>query len=379
MNKRPTIHLFADVLGGFGGIETYLDALARRLATEQVPVRIAVSLNSPAPFLNELELLGISVYKQPAVPGDRWCVRQRLLVRHVARHVKPGDWVFCVRQPMPAVYLPLVRAIHRQGGKVAASWMFAPEYLPAPPGALGKCFKKAISETDAVISVSECTRHQFADMYDYSGPIKVVRYHNIERLHKSIPIPSNLPICIGFIGRIAVEQKNLDTIIKAYQLLVDRRDDVVFNFYGGGEIDALRSIVAAAGLEDVVRLHGHYDHRRDLPKIMAKNHLFVYTSRFEGGPCFSLLELLQAGRFVVTSPVGGIPDIYSGRPDIGVLVSPSNPDEITAALDHAIDRFVAGEIDPDRIRSVYESHFTDDKAHGQWLEALGLLKSNIVK
>lgn len=373
VRMRPVIHLFADVLGDYGGIETYLDALARRLATDGWNVRIAVSLNEPARFLDEIEALGVPVYRQPRVPGDRWHVRQRLLVRHVARQVRPGDWVYCVRQPMAAVYLPLVRAIHARGGKVAASWMFAPEFLAAPSGALGRSFKRAVAETDVVISVSECTRDQFAKMYDYRGPVAVVRYHNFELMPESIKLPPNSPICIGFLGRIAIEQKNLDTILEAYRLLGAARSNVVFNFHGGGgDIEAFGKMVATAGLGDLVRLHGPYDHRRDLRAIMARNHLFIYTSRYEGGPCFSLLELLQAGRFVVTSPVGGIPDIYDGRPEIGTLVTEAGPEAIAAALEDAIDRLIAGEIKPTRIRDVYHTHFTGDIAHRQWLAALGL-------
>src|SRR3954471_13941891 len=109
----PTIFLFADVLGGFGGIETYLDALARRLHADGWSVRIAVSLNAAAPFLDDLRALGIPVYVQPRLPGDRWHVRQRMLVWRMARGLRPGDWVYCVRQPMAAVYLPLVRAAHK--------------------------------------------------------------------------------------------------------------------------------------------------------------------------------------------------------------------------------------------------------------------------
>jgi glycosyltransferase involved in cell wall biosynthesis len=329
---RPTVHLFADVLGGFGGIETYLDALARRLSAERWAVRVAVSLNAPAPFLDALEALGVPVYRQPRVPGDRWNVRQRLLARHVARSVRPGDWVYCVRQPMPGVYLPLVRAVHRRGGKVAASWMLAPEFLPPPAGRAGADFKRAVAETDAVISVSECTRGQFSEVYGYAGPVAVVRYHNAELLPGIVPLPASPPFRIGFLGRIAIAQKGLGTIVQAYRRLADRRGDVLFDFHGGGEdLEALRAMVAGAGLSDRVRLHGPYDHRRDLAGIVAQSHLFIYTSRFEGGPCFSLLELLQAGRFVVTSPVGGIPDIYAGCPEIGTLVDAADPEAIAAA------------------------------------------------
>lgn len=367
------IWLFSDILTGLGGIESYLDALARQLVGEHRPVRVAVSLNGPAPFLDELEMLGVPVYRQPYVPGDRWHVRQRLLVRHVARRVRPGDWVYCVRQPMAGVYLPLIRAVHKRGGKVAASWMLAPEFLPPPAGALGASFKKAVAATDAVISVSECTRNQFDRMYDYRGRVSIVRYHNIELMPAGIPLPSCPPIAIGFLGRIAIEQKNLDTILEAYRRLAALRADIVFNVHGdGSDFAKFRAMVTSAGLGDRVRLHGPYDHRRDLTEIMARNHLFVYTSRYEGGPCFSLLELLQAGRFVVTSPVGGIPDIYDGRPEIGTMVLASDPDAIAAALDDAIDRLLADKIHSAPIRAVYDKHFANDIAHAQWLLALGL-------
>jgi len=371
--RRPTIFLFADVLGGFGGIETYIDALARRLAADGWPIHVKVCLNGPAPFLAGLEHIGVPVYRQPRVPGDRWQVRQRLLVRRVVSKVEPGDWVYCVRQPMPEIYLPLVRAVHARGGKIAASWMFAPEFLPPPPGRLGDDFRQAVRETDVVVSVAECTRAQFSEQYGYAGPVAVVRYHNIEIFDAPVPLPPSPPFGIGYMGRIDIDHKNLDTILASCRELAKRRADVVFNFHGGGQdLDRFRAMVAEAGLGDHVSVHGAYDHRRDLPQIIAANHMFVYTSRFEGGPCFALVELLQAGRYVVTSPVGGIPDIYEGRPAIGELVPAGDPRNIADAFERALTRIAQGAVDPAAIRAVYEREFREPVAHRQWLDALDL-------
>jgi glycosyltransferase involved in cell wall biosynthesis len=369
--NRPTIHLFADVLAGFGGIETYLDALARRLRADDWPLRVAVSLNGPAPFLEDLKALGIAVYVQPPIPGDRWQVRQRLLIRHIARQLNPGDWVYCVRQPMPEIYLSLVRSVHRKGAKLAASWMFAPEFLPPPPGRVGESFKTAVRETDAVISVSECTRGQFHDVYEYNGPVRVVRYHNREFFREPVALPGAPPYQIGYLGRIDIRQKNLDTILAAFRLLFDRRRDVRLNLHGGGsDMARMQSLIEESGLSDRVALHGRYDHRRDLAEIVARNHLFIHTSRFEGGPCFSLLELLQAGRFVVASPVGGIPDIYGKRPDLGALVACDDPIAIADALERAITRIASGNLDTRYMRKVYADEFSEAIAHRQWLAAL---------
>lgn len=367
------IWLFSDVLVGLGGIETYLDALARTLHAERRPFRIAVSLNGPAPFLDDLEALGIDVYRQPRVPGDRFKVRQRLLVRHVARQLTPGDWVFCVRQPMPGVYLPLVRAAHARGAKVAASWIFAPEFLPPPPGRAGRDFCRAVAETDAVVSVSECAKHQYADVYGYTGPVKVVRYHNRPLFETTVPLPPGPPWAIGFTGRIDIHQKNLDTILAAFALVRQARQDVVLNIHGGGpDLERFRAMVEASEVREAVTVHGRYAHDRDLPAIVGANHVFVYTSLFEGGPCFSLLELMQAGRFVVTSPVGGIPDLYEGRPDLGLLTASDDPRAIAGTLLEAVDAVERGAVRPDVIRRAYEDGFSEGVAHRQWCAALGL-------
>jgi glycosyltransferase involved in cell wall biosynthesis len=371
--KRPTIHLFSDVLGPYGGIETYLDALARRLKAEGWPVRVAVCCNDDAPFLDDLAALGIPVYRQPAVPGDRWYVRQRLLIRRVARQVEPDDWVFCVRAPMAPIYLALVRAVHRRSGKVAASWALAPEFLPAPHGRLGTSFRAAIAETDAVISVSSCTTPQFKEEYGYEGPLHVVRYHNRERFTEVVPLPGTGTLEIGFLGRIDIPHKNLDTILSAFRIVAARRSNVRLNLHGGGpDMERVAQLIDAAGLGDLVKLHGPYDHRTGLRQIIERNHVFVYTSRYEGGPCFSLIELLQAGRFVVASPVGGIPDIYAGRPEAGELVRQDDAAAIAEALEKALRRVEAGSIEPAAIRAVYKEHFTEDVAHRQFAAALGL-------
>ena len=107
--------------------------------------------------------------------------------------------------------------------------------------------------------------------------------------------------------------------------------------------------------------------------IVRLNHIFVYASRFEGGPCFSLLELLQAGRYVIASPVGGIPDtVFKGEPEIGELVKPGNPILIADAIDRGISQVSATLSTPANIRQVYFKKISGEVAHTQFVEALGI-------
>jgi glycosyltransferase involved in cell wall biosynthesis len=284
--------------------------------------------------------------------------------------LEPGDWVYCVRQPLAALYLDLVRLVHQRGAKIAASWMFAPEFLvPEPPHYEPFC--RAVEETDAVISVSECTKHQFEEEYGYEGPVEVVRYHNLPLFDEPVPLPEGPPWRVGYMGRLSIEQKNLDTLLRAFRTLRGDGMDVELHFYGDGpDEETLSAQARELEVDESVCFHGRYDHRTDLPDIMAENHVFTYTSNYEGGPCFTLLELLQAGRYVVASPVGGIPDIYDGHTEAGLLVDPGDASAIANGLRSAIQDLRSGDIAPTKVRTRYDGVFDVERAHEEWREAL---------
>lgn len=86
----------------------------------------------------------------------------------------------------------------------------------------------------------------------------------------------------------------------------------------------------AVPLGPAVRFLGH---RRDVPALLAAADLFVLPSRWEGQPLI-LQEALQAGRPIVATRVGGIPDL-TGE-DAAVLVPPDDPDALAAAVRHVL-------------------------------------------
>ena len=363
------IYVYSDILSRSGGIETYLHALAIHLRDQGIPSRVAVAELEACPLVDDLVSRGISVYRQRRAPGDRWLVRQRVLQLWLLSKLKPGDWVFCVRQPLPELYLGLVRAVHRRKARIAASWMFAPEFLSPND----KNFAKAVAETDAVISVAQCTANQFKSVYGYTGKVHVVPYHNFLFFQEPVSLPPGPPWKIGYLGRIERKQKNLTELITAFSNLAATRSDVELHIHGRGpDEEFLRATVHQQNLDNRVFFHGGYDHRTDLPAIMQRCHFFVYPSRFEGGPCFSLLELMQAGRFCVASHVGGIPDLYENRPDLGILVEPGDIPSLQAALSDTVSRIEAGVINENPIRARYVEAFDLSSAHRAWSTALGL-------
>jgi glycosyltransferase involved in cell wall biosynthesis len=366
------IYLISDVLSRSGGIESYLHALSLKLLEEGIRFRVGVCEGLHCPLLDDLTSKGVSVFRVPHGLGDRFGWRRRALYAWLRWQLQPKDLVFCVRQPMEEFYQPLVKMVHGKGARLAVSWMLTPEFI-VPNGQHARAFKQAVAETDIVISVSRAGVPQYREVYDHDGPVSVVPYHNLLFFEHAVPLPGGPPWKLGFLGRLDVKQKNLDRVLLAYER-VARELPVEFHFFGRGSVEdraRLTALAAKLGIASRVSLHGEYDHTKDLPGIIGSCHLFTYLSSKEGGPCFTLLELMQAGRYCIASDVGGIPDLYAGREELGLLVPPNDQQAMVSALRCAIAQLERGAIRGEAIREFYLNNFSMDVAHAAWTEALG--------
>jgi glycosyltransferase involved in cell wall biosynthesis len=108
----------------------------------------------------------------------------------------------------------------------------------------------------------------------------------------------------------------------------------------------------AAPLGERVEVHSWIgSHDRD--RLLAQSDVFALPSRAEGVP-MALLEAMAYGLPSITSPVGGIPDVFRHGID-GALVTPGNVAEIRAAMAHLIGddaaRLAAGRSARERARA----------------------------
>jgi len=125
-------------------------------------------------------------------------------------------------------------------------------------------------------------------------------------------------------GRLA-PQKGFATLIEAARRWQDLTPVPVLAVAGGGPLRA-ELATAAAPLGTAIRFLGHRD---DVPALLAAADVFVLPSVWEGQPLI-LQEALRAGRPIVASRAGGIPDL-TGE-DGALLVPPHEPGALAAAV-----------------------------------------------
>jgi glycosyltransferase involved in cell wall biosynthesis len=89
----------------------------------------------------------------------------------------------------------------------------------------------------------------------------------------------------------------------------------------------LHDLTAELGLSGAVEFLGN---RRDVPDLLEAVDVAVLCSEREGSP-LSLLEYMEAGKPVVATRVGGVPDMIEDGVS-GLLVEPRDPDHLAAAI-----------------------------------------------
>jgi len=129
------------------------------------------------------------------------------------------------------------------------------------------------------------------------------------------------------VGRFA-PQKNHLLLVEAFALAVQECPRMRLWLVGDGSLrPAVEKTVVEMGLEGKVLFLGIRD---DVPKLLADSDLFVLSSDYEGVP-LTVLEAMAAGKPVVATGVGGVPELVEDGVT-GVLVPPRNPEALAKGI-----------------------------------------------
>jgi glycosyltransferase involved in cell wall biosynthesis len=141
--------------------------------------------------------------------------------------------------------------------------------------------------------------------------------------------PDGRPIVLAA-GRLAA-QKGLDVLIDAAAQWRDRDPRPVTVIAGDGPLATGLAAQAAALADGDVRLLGP---RSDVPALLGAADVVVVPSRWEARALI-VQEAMRAGRPVVATRVGGIPDLTGAG---ALLVPPGDPAALAAAVTAVLDQ-----------------------------------------
>lgn len=143
-------------------------------------------------------------------------------------------------------------------------------------------------------------------------------------------------VVIGVVARFG-RVKNIELLLDAVRRLVLRYASIRLVIVGDNSnmpgSDDYRALLAprARGLEPWVRFVGHTD---EPERLIAGFDIGACTSRSEGIPN-AVLEMMAAGKPIIATAVGGIPELVRHEQD-GLLIADNDLDALVCALERLI-------------------------------------------
>jgi glycosyltransferase involved in cell wall biosynthesis len=198
--------------------------------------------------------------------------------------------------------------------------------------------EKMLKRSNKIIAVSDFTRRELLQYYK-------VREDKIRVIHNGVDTNKFQPASdkrkakqeLGFnpddttilsVGRLYA-RKGLFTLIESMPAVVRKFPRAKFIISGKGQSDEMKKLVAHAqklGILDNIVFTGYYPDRK-LPRLYQAADVFAFSTFYENLP-FAVLEALSTGLPVVTTSVGGIPEMIDDGKN-GFLVEPFNSRELS--------------------------------------------------
>ena len=189
-----------------------------------------------------------------------------------------------------------------------------------------------LSEIDRLIVLSQSWKELFTSLG--VDPDKIVVLNNITPDHGGV-VPKRAdkePVRLLFLGEI-LERKGIFELLSAMKSLSIKFPGKFFLDIGGHKNEQeLKKRISKLGLADSVCFHGFVSGDKK-NQLLQDAHVFILPSWNEGLP-IAILEAMSYGCAIISTPVGGIPEVVKGN---GILVEPGNVEEIASAISRMAD------------------------------------------
>ncbi len=184
-----------------------------------------------------------------------------------------------------------------------------------------------INTVDMVICLSEKWKHFYSSAFN-PKQIRILNNMIIPPVNTERMITNN-KFKLLFLGLIGDNKGIFDLIKTIAKNRNQFEDQLELKVAGNGEIDRLKASISEWNIQEMVCFEGWADSQKK-EELFRLSDAFILPSYKEGLP-LSILEAMSYGLPIISSKVGGIPDlIYKSKN--GILIDPGNQQAIKNAI-----------------------------------------------
>ena len=298
-------------------------------------------LRSVRGLLSSFLLLFLLIPRSEASLRRIWQVLIDLISRahykHCSKYFSRSDYnVLHVFTPDTSATV-MIRAGKAAGIPVLYHEMGTPHYLPALDPHY-KRLEKVLPLCAEFAALSPILARQWSERFPFLSTVSVLPLitHDSDMLNVSAKLASNgkQETIFGYAARIEAGKGPL-VLAEALAQLRQNREDVLVRLAGiGPAMQEVKARVRELQLNGSWEFVGSYDGAVGCSAFMRTLDVFVLPS-FAEGTSKSIIEAMAHGLPIITTNVGGSPDLLT--PDAGILVPPGD----SAALADAMQRLAS--------------------------------------
>lgn len=328
---RPILYIHG--VAAVGGAERDLLAILRTLARLDWEPHVACP--SERPLANLMVQAGVLLHPMVFPPWRKWfspLIRWLAIkkLRTLLEQLKPAlihvNDIWWVPQTLaavggrPGLRIPVVAHVRQE---------IEPE----------KVRRYRLHELDGVIAISRHVERALIAGGVDQGTVRTI-YSGVELFRSDAGMPDRTAICRSLavsdeavlLGTVAhlFPRKGYDVMLKALPGIIRTAPAVHYVIIGtgdGGYEQRLRALSAELGISDHVHFVGFQE---DVKPFLGALSCYVHPARMEGFG-IAVVEALAAGKAVVATNVGGLPEVVE-EGETGLLVAPDDPGALTAAV-----------------------------------------------
>lgn len=185
--------------------------------------------------------------------------------------------------------------------------------------------RKVVNKSDVIIALSEYWKEYFKNEFPTKRVEIIKNVISAPRVHKQ----QTGYFTLLFLGLLGKNKGIYDLLECIRDHKVEFQGKLKLYIGGNGEIEHVKQLIKEYGIADITIFEGWVSGDKKI-ELLNKSDAYILPSYKEGLP-ISILEAMSYGMPIISTPVGGIPEIVSNGEN-GYLVEPGNKEDIYIAI-----------------------------------------------
>lgn len=185
--------------------------------------------------------------------------------------------------------------------------------------------RKVVDKSDVIIALFEYWKEYFKNEFPTKRVEIIKNVISAPVVHKQ----QTGYFTLLFLGLLGKNKGIYDLLECIRDHKVEFQGKLKLYIGGNGEIEHVKQLIKEYGIADIVIFEGWVSGDKKI-ELLNKSDAYILPSYKEGLP-ISILEAMSYGMPIISTPVGGIPEIVSNGEN-GYLVEPGNKEDIYKAI-----------------------------------------------